>query len=197
MSLFSVFCWSSFRMDYSFHSPRHTISTRLYHFLRHFFCINSYKILVFCRMWTLRTILYQWGKQMISHQERSLPFQHYFKTLICHKGKISWKMCISQAFVSQIKKSWKMETLLAANRKWKCGAKRKTSINVDRIFVNFCKQNRKMSMLQIKSELKAHGVWKNSALEIIRTRLQVSSTMETTFVDYCNEAKMTSVGRAT
>ena len=40
------------------------------------------------------------------------------------------------------------------------------------------------------------GVWKNSALEIVRTMLQVSLAIEETSFDYYNEEKMTSVGKA-
>ena len=53
--------------------------------------------------------------------------------------KIARKMCISQAFVSQIKKKLENGEELAANRKEKCGAKRKTLQRVDRKIVNFCK----------------------------------------------------------
>ena len=40
------------------------------------------------------------------------------------------------------------------------------------------------------------GVWQNSALEIVRTMLQVSLAIEETSFDYYNEEKMTSVGKA-
>ena len=47
---------------------------------------------------------------------------------------------------------------LAVNCIEKCGAKWKTSQHVDRKFVNFCKKNRKMSILQIANELKTHDL---------------------------------------
>ena len=47
---------------------------------------------------------------------------------------------------------------LAVNRIGKCGAKWKTSQHVDRKFVNFCKKNMKMSILQIANELKIHDL---------------------------------------
>ena len=70
MSLFSVFCWSSFRLDYSLCSPWHTFSTRLYHFLHsgimiphlnellnwpYFRCYSLFAISLFasCRMFSI------------------------------------------------------------------------------------------------------------------------------------------------
>ena len=66
-------------------------------------------------------------------------------------------MCISQASVSQIKVKFENVEELAANRIGKCGAK-KTSLHVDRKIVNFSKQNRKMSIFQIKNELRTHDL---------------------------------------
>ena len=47
---------------------------------------------------------------------------------------------------------------LATNRLGKCGVERNTSQRVDKKFVNFCKQNKKMSNLQITNVLKTHDL---------------------------------------
>jgi Transposase. len=121
-------------------------------------CINFYKILSFLQnMNTLNTSL-PMGKTNDLTPRKKSTISALFQNTDMSQRKISRKMCISQASVSQIKKKLENGEEFAANRIGKCGAERKTSQRVDRKFVNFCKQNRKMSILQITNELKTHDL---------------------------------------
>ena len=121
-------------------------------------CIDSYKILSFMQnVNTLNTSL-PMGKTNDLTPRKKSAISALLQNTNMSQRKISRKMCISQASVSQMNKKFENWEELAANRIGKCGAKKKTSMRIDRIFVNFCKQNRKMNILQITNELKTRDL---------------------------------------
>ena len=135
MSLFSVFCWSSFRLNYNFYFPWYTFDTRLNTFLHNFFCISSYKILSFSsflqKLNTLNTSL-PMGKTNNLTPRKKFAISALLQNTDKSQRVIARKMCISQASMSQIKKKLEKGEELATNRIGKCCAKRNTSPRVDR-----------------------------------------------------------------
>ena len=120
-------------------------------------CINSYILSFLQNVNTLNTSL-SMGKTNDLAPRKKSAISALLQNTDMSQRKIARKICISQASVPHIKKKLENGEELPANRIGKCGAKRKTSQCVDRIFVNFCKHKRKMSILQVTNELKTHDL---------------------------------------